>query len=108
MELMVAEKPLEFVTGEVTFLVKPRASAADKFCVIMGKDAASFMRAAIERMVVGWKGVTKDGKPVAYNATMLDLLPNGGDNVLLSLGNFILEKTDLVKEDSEAKNALPA
>jgi len=108
MELMVAERPLEFVAGDVTFLVKPKASAADKFVVIMGKDTASFMRAVIERMVVGWRGVTQEGKPIAYNPALLDMLPNGKDNVLLSLGNFILNSTDIVKEDAEAKNVLPA
>lgn len=104
MELMTAEKPLEFTQADVTFLVKPRATAADKFAVVMCATTAEFMRTAIRQMVTGWRGVTSEGKPIAYSPDMLDRLPSTKENILLSLGNFVISNTDIVKEESEAKN----
>lgn len=104
MELMVEDKPLEFAHGDVTFYVKPKAAAADKFSVAFTQNTAEFMRTVIRQMVVGWKGVTSDGSPVRYSPEMLDRLPGSAkDNVLMSLGNFILDSTDITKEDAEAK-----
>lgn len=105
MELMAMEKPLEFKHGEVTFLVKPKASAADKFAAMMAKDPHEFARVAMRRMVMGWSGVTSGGKPVVYAPDLLDQLPpHEGGNPLVALGEYIVKHTDIAKVDEKAKN----
>lgn len=118
MELAKPQEPLKFAYKDVTFLVRPKSIEADRLEVwgsgqvedgkIISKQA-EFVKALIRCMVVGWEGVTEDGKPVPYSfETFLARFPNQGRgeaNVFLQLGDFIFEKTDIWKQDEAEKNA---
>jgi hypothetical protein len=110
------QKPLEFKYEDVTFLVKPRASEEDRMLVmLLGEQLPDgnvkfsrpdFCRLVVERMVVGWEGVTRDGKPMPYSFTALSEFPRiEGKNVYLEVGAFILQQTDIQKSEAELKNA---
>lgn len=103
MELMKEQDALEHQCGEVTFLVKPLASSYDRLQVVMAQTPTEFLEAAIKQMVIGWKGVTRDSKPVPYSYDVLKLLPDSNGDVLLGLGRFILDKTDV--RGGKVKNA---
>lgn len=116
MELVRPEKPLEFQYEDVTFLVKAKASAGDRMDVkTSGRwdkggyhfSTPEFNRAIIRRMVLGWRGVTLDGKDVPYAfETMDNYFPITGDeDVYNALGVFIVEKTGILKQDNVQKNA---
>lgn len=114
MELLKAAKPdecLKFQWHDVTFLVKPKASANDKFLVDCAGnfeedgqvtfDRKVLYRLFIKLFVVEWHGVTDpDTKnTVRWSPEALDLLPaRPGDDVILQLGAFIGAKTNILKE----------
>lgn len=101
------EEPLEYAYGDVTFLVKRRATAYDRFVVVTQKDAGAFAEACVRQMVAGWRGVTSKGKPVAYGYDLIKFLPPlEGRNIYLLLADFIQRETDLLgeREDPQRKN----
>lgn len=104
MQLMRDEAALEHQHADVVFLVKPKATAYDRLQVVMAQQPTEFMERAIRQMVVGWKGVTDgEGKAVPYNFDALKLLPDPDPKkgILLTLGTFILEHTDVAKAAQE-------
>lgn len=122
MELMPqseAGKVLEFPWKDVTFLVRARAVEEDRLEVWgIGKtegDAivatrADFARTLVRRFVVGWRGVTREGKEVSYSfKSLCESFPvaHGEKSVFLALSDFILTHTDFQESKAEAaaKNA---
>ena len=112
MELVKHSQPLEFKYEDIVFLVKKHANAEDKMEVALsgkrdGNDIfwtrAEYCKTIIRRMVLGWKGVTQDGKEVPYSFDALCELPHvEGRNVFLALGEFVMEHTDI--RNSKAKD----
>ena len=119
MELVQEKAPLRFAWGDVTFLVKPQTTSGDKFEIDMAGrpvgntgqvefSPAEFYRTLVRQFVVGWEGVTSEGKPVPYSYENLMRLPaQSGDDVVIRLGIFIVENTDVTGGKGEAalKNA---
>ena len=115
MELMKADKPLEFKKGEVTFFIKPKASEHDVFNTIMSGEMKADGTVTVKRMdfndcvlrhfIIGWEGVTVEGKEVPYSWEMfVSGWPKQDEgNIFVDLVNFIFEKTDYHKKDSELK-----
>ena len=108
MELKEADvKPLEFKHEDVKFLVKPEATEEDRLEVLLSgrqegenivMSRAEYCKTVIRRMVVGWTGVKRKGEDVPYSFDELRNFPRGtGRNVLLELGGFIIENTDIAK-----------
>ncbi len=96
MELRKSAPPLECKYGDATFLIKPQASEEDRMTVIFAERGAARCRVVVERMVIGWRGVEQDGKPVPYEFAQLENLPNvPGHNLFMDLGEFIIKNTDL-------------
>jgi len=118
MELVRQSEPLEFKYEDVTFLIKRQATDADKAEVLFaatsadGKrltvPAAEFYRALVRCFVVGWRGVTENGKEAQYSfESFIKSFPvakGRGESVLIKLGQFITEHTDVFKEDEIEKN----
>jgi len=115
MELMKTEKPLEFKKGDVTFFIKPKATEYDVFNTIMAGEMKADGMVAMKRMdfndcilrnfIIGWEGVTIDGKAIPYS---WEVFVNGWpkqdeNNIFVELVNFIFEKTDYHKKDKELK-----
>lgn len=106
-------KPLEFQYEDVVFLVKPQATEEDRmFIQLSGTSVGGavkfsrpeYCKALIQSMVIGWKGVKMDGQDVPYEYELLADFPKVKDrNVYIELGSFILEKTDVKKQDTELK-----
>lgn len=108
-----------FVWNDVTFLVNCRASSGDKFAIdtcnvgrkvkrggttIREVDQTTFGKLLIQLFVVGWEGVTSEGKPVPYTFEAIDDLPaDPKRQVLTELCHFILKNVDIFK-DQEIKN----
>ena len=121
MELTKQKEPIKFIHGDVTFLVRPHATEADRLEIWAAGKAedgkivaprAEFVKALIRCFVVGWEGVTQDGNPVPYAyETFVNKFPKshkkGETPVFLALGNFIYENTDIAKQDGDEKNGLP-
>jgi len=121
MELVKPKEPLAFKYKDVTFMVKAQAVDSDRLEFLsagqidgrrMTIPAAEFRRALIRSMVIDWRGVTLDGKPVPYSfETFMTLFPrheHKGRSVIEDLCGFIIEKTDLFHKDELEKNASPA
>lgn len=123
MELLktpTTEQLLKFTWNDVTFLVKPRAGAMDKFELDTRGDLAAdgtvtmsrtiFYRVLVERFVVGWEGVTEDGRPVPYSFARIERLPAlPDDDLIFKLGAYIATQTNVLAEPqaaAEAKEAL--
>lgn len=118
MELLKEVPPLEYVFKDVTFVIRAQANAHDKFQMDMslgqingeGKVEATLRevyQTLIKLFVVGWKGVTQDGKEVPYS---YDLLTNAFpadpmDDVYMRLGGFIASKTGILPAPDSVKNA---
>lgn len=115
--LQLDEKPVEYKHKDVTFLVRKNATVADRLAIdcagVLEKDGRvrfdlrNYYEVLIKTFVVGWAGVTRAGKDVAYS---YDLLMNNfpmsdeGD-LLIKLGTFISEQTGLYqKKEEEQKN----
>ena len=106
MELLKAKDNLTYSVGDVKFFVRASATGRDKLAVDMtgtfdnGKfraDPAAFYEKLIERFVVGWSGVTKDGKDVPYDfQTFIDYFPaDRFTGHLFKLGTFIAAETGI-------------
>ena len=112
MELVKQLDNLEFVYEDVTFYIRPIATAKDRFEIDMTGDwkdgkfemsKGDFFLKLIELFVVNWKGVTKDGKKVPYSFKTFAELPNGKNDLILTLGGFIASKTGVLPEPDEKK-----
>lgn len=112
MELKESDaKLLEFKHEDVTFHVKPESTEEDRLEVLLAgrqegenvvMSRAEYCKTVIRRMVIGWSGVTRKGEPVPYSFDELRHFPRSeGKNLLLELGGFIIEHTDI----SKAKNS---
>lgn len=99
MELLKDAKPLEYTLGDVVLLVKPQATAYDRLHVVMATTPTEFIERMVRQMVVGWRGVTENGQPAAYSFDALKRLPEPDpkNSLLLKLGEFVQENTDVVK-----------
>lgn len=115
MELVKPETPVEFVWKDVTFYIRPTATAGDKFSLTNGapmtKDGkqtfvmSDFWKKIIEIFVVKWSGVTKDGQDVPFSMDALAQLPvDNNDDVFVRLGAFIVDTTKIVDRGEERKN----
>lgn len=114
MELIEPSKPLEFIFKDVTFYVKPLCSAGDKAEILLiGENqgrgqvrvsAAAYVQTVLRRMILGWKGVTRQGREVPYSWEVFDQYFPKEDIVVLPLFNFIIEKTDVGQHKAEIKN----
>ena len=101
------EKALEFKHGDVTFLVKPKATAMDRLQVVMAHTPEDMLTRAIKQMVIGWQGVTDGGKDAPYTYESLSSIPEPipNDSVMMKLGYFVMEKTDVIgSKEVEPKN----
>lgn len=89
---------LEHKHEDVTFIVKPKATAGDKLAVNLTDSKLAFIEALCERMTIGWSGVTENGKPTGYSYAKLRRLPDpgAGSSIMLGLSDFIIEKTDIL------------
>lgn len=119
MEISKGGEPLEFRYKDVTFFIKRHAVESDALeawgaasidpAGALVAPRAEYVKALIRCFVLGWKGVTRDGKEVPYS---LDAFyhgfprQSGGSepSVFVQIANFILEKTDFQKEDVARKN----
>jgi len=115
MELLARKPTLEFKYHDVTFLIKGSATAADKMDLALGGrqegdktiyNSAEYCRALVRLFVVGWKGVTFEGKEVPYAfETFCEHFPHvHGDNAFVKVAAFIVEHTDVKKEQKDLKN----
>ena len=116
MELIKASsKPLlKFTHEDIVFHIKPEATEEDRLeAILSGRQdgenivvsRAEYCKVAIQRMVVAWENVKRDGVDVPYSFEELRNFPRGtGKNVLLALGTFIIENTNISKQkDSHLK-----
>lgn len=122
MELIPDSPPARFPWKDAVILVKRRASVLDKFQLDMlgerkeegGKLVAKFSQIELGRLlvrlfVVGWEGVTMDGKDVPYSYELLEksLPADRTEDFFLSLYAFIVKETDIFKRDIELKKDSP-
>lgn len=99
-----AEQPLEFKYQDAVFLVKRHATGYDRFVVVTSEKSRDFLEETIRRMVVGWRNVTMDGKPVPYSFDALKLFPHSArENVFVLLADFIHQHTDILKKEVPAE-----
>lgn len=117
MELLKPKDHLTYSIGDVKFFIRSQLTARDKFRIgIMGDYKDGVFKVArgevfekcIEIFVVGWDGVTEDGKPVPYSfdAFMTRIPGDVAKDWILKLGVFIVHELGLIsKEAEEAKNA---
>ena len=98
---------LRFTFEDVIFLVKPEATEEDRLEILLsgrheGDDIvmsrAEYCKTAIRRMVTGWENVKRGGQDVPYSFEELRNFPRvAGKNVLLELGGYIINNTDISK-----------
>lgn len=118
MELIKPAKPLEFKHGDVTFFIKPNATSHDRFMSVMSGEMksdgtiavkrAEFNETILRNFIVGWEGVTQNGKPVPYSwEAFISSWPKeeDGKNIFVELTNFIFDKTDYHSKHEELKKA---
>ena len=110
-------KTVEFKHGDVTIIAKTEANEEDRLRAGFAGRAkgapwtseqnANFCKVVCQTMVIGWKGVTHEGKPVDYDFELLKHLPRiAGKNLFLELGLFLIRETDIQKGvPEEVKNA---
>lgn len=95
------------------FHIRPKATAEDRFeiTVLYDADAKGHVkvprrdvyRTLIERFVVGWTGVTEDGKPVPFSMDALGRFPvDKNEDVMIILGHFIFKSCGLWETDEAA------
>ena len=99
--------PLTYKHEDVTFHIKPESTDEDRLEVLLAgrqdgenivMSRAEYCKTVIRRMVVGWEGVSRKGEAVPYSFEELRNFPWGtGKNVLLELGGYIIEHTDIAK-----------
>ena len=115
MEIQKQGEILEHKWKDITFRVRAQATAGDRFEIDILYDVdkgvvvvprRELYRTLIKRFVVGWEGVTEDGKPVPFSLENLERLPADNEDVILFLGSFIVNKSGLfpaAEESSEKK-----
>lgn len=114
MELLKAKENLKYTIGDVTFLVRAQATVRDKFELDVAGDwnkdgkfvlnVGTAYRKLVELFVVGWEGVTQDGKPAPYSFDALMGLPaDAVSDWILKLGTYIASTTGIIVGE-EAKN----
>ena len=117
MELLkLNQSPARFPWKDVTFLYRTSVTTQDKFTIDTAgsllKDGSiefhpwELYRALIRTFVVGWEGVTEDGKPVPYSYDAFSRLPSDPDqDLVLKLGIKIGTDTGFLKtpEDRQAE-----
>ena len=109
MEALKTGQPLSFSWGDMSILVKPHATSDDRLQVALEKPGLGRRFVLASRlMVIGWKGLTREGKEVPYSPEELDSIPDlPGKNFLDQLGAFVWKNTDISgREDSDLKNDL--
>jgi hypothetical protein len=113
MELLKPQDNLTFEYEDVKFFVRSPATVKDRFELDMVGDwkdgkftmskSAYFLK-LIELFVVGWAGVTQDGKDVPYAyATLMESFPNVKNDLILTLGAFIADKVGILPESEPKK-----
>ena len=111
MEAAKQGQPLEFVYNDLTVLVKPHATSQDRMDIAFtpgGKAGISErFKLAARLMVVGWRGLTRDGEKVPYSVEELENVADLPErSFAIELGNFIWQNTDISgRKDEELKNA---
>ena len=109
MEALKQGKSLTFKWGEdLEIYIKPRATSDDRLQVALEKPGLGRRFVLATRlMVIGWKGLTRDGEEVPYSPEALDSVPDiPPRNFIDSLGGFVWKNTDISgREDSDLKNA---
>lgn len=120
MELLKPKDNLTFSIGDVKFFIRPQMTVRDKLELDMLGDydngvfqvkKGDIIAKLVELFVVGWDGVTEDGKPVPYSyRTFAERLPaDMARDWMLNLGTFIFEQLGLGKtEQGAVKNGSPA
>lgn len=114
MELQKQTEHLEFKWKDVTFTVRGRGTAEDKFeiDVLYDVDKAGTVkvprreiyRTLIARFVTGWHGVTEGGKTVPFSLEALGRLPVAPqEDVILDLGSFIFNHCGLWPKTEETE-----
>jgi hypothetical protein len=114
MEIAKQNAPLEFKWKDITFQIRSTAMSGDKFAISMSSpiengrqtfSLTAYYRKIIELFVIGWQGVTEDGKDVPFSLDALGRLPVDANNdVFILLASFILNNTGF-SADAERKNA---
>jgi hypothetical protein len=118
MELLkLDERPVEYKWEDVTFVVKKTYSTADKFAVdtagqLLESGKISFKpwelyKVLIRTFVIGWKGVTENGKEVPWDYDVfMSRFPVKNRDVVMLLGLFISEQINIFGEEvpSQLKN----
>jgi len=107
MEASKHGQPKEFTYGDMVVLVKPHATSQDRMEVAFSKDdVPTRFKLAARLMVIGWRGLTRDGKEVPYSPEELRNVPDLPDhNFAIELGLFIWKETDISgMKDKDLKN----
>jgi len=119
MELLkLDERPAEYKWEDVTFLFRTIMGPGDKFAVdtaghLMENGKITFKvwelyKALIKTFVVGWKGVTENGKEVPWDYNLfMTRFPVKEKDVVMLLGEHISETVNifgLSKETEALKN----
>lgn len=111
MELLkLDERPAEFKWKDVTIIYRVNVSAEDKFVVdtagthINGEKIEfkpwEFYKTMIRVFVIGWRGVTENGKEIPYSYdTFLKRLPGDlQEDLIMQLGHDIAVKNGFLNE----------
>ena len=111
-------KTTEHRLGDVTIIAKTEANEEDRMLAAFAsrrkgepwgpEQHANLCRTVCRLMIVDWKGVTHEGKPVDYDFELLKQLPrqHDGKNLYISLYLWLIKETDIFKGATEKeKNA---
>jgi hypothetical protein len=116
MELLkLDERPAEYKWEDVTFLIRTRMGPGDKFAVdtaghLLENGKVTFKawklyEVLIKTFVVGWKGVTENGKEVPWDYDVFATrFPVKDKDVIMLLGEFIADTVNIfgVSKGTEA------
>lgn len=115
MELLkLGESTARYQWQDVTFIYRTKVTTADKFEVdtagALMRDGKitftpfEFYRALIRSFVVGWEGVTENGKALPYSYESLLLLPSDTESdLIMKLGIKIAQDTGFIAEEKVVK-----
>lgn len=98
----------------VVFLYRTKVTTEDKYAVDTAgqlmKDGTiqfnpwDFYRSLIKVFVIGWEGVTVDGKPAPYSYDAFSRLPADPDqDIVMKLAIKIAQDTGFFKSDEQTK-----
>lgn len=123
---LIKQEIARFKHKDVTFLIRTQAVQADTFAMkqtdtgrivvkngkaIREADIVAWGKLLVRIFVVGWEGVTQDGKPAAYSYDTLEssFPAELGDALFEDLANFIFANVSIFKKGGvELKNESPA